>query len=297
MKEIRSPKLFQKEMERLRRRGKRIGFVPTMGALHEGHLSLVRAARRENDVVAVSIFVNPFQFGPREDLKKYPRPIAKDRRLLRLAKIDYLFRPSADQMYPKGFSSVVETGIPGSIRGEGSVFSGLAGKLCGRPRPGHFRGVATVVAKLLNVVKPHRADCGEKDYQQSVIVRRLVEDLNLDVEMRLRPTVREKDGLAMSSRNQYLVADERCRAKALSETIFWVREQIRSGRRDLRRLVRAAKARLRSRTTKIDYFEIVDPDTLEGLKAVCPRMRVVTACYVGKTRLIDNCEIKIPRRA
>jgi pantoate--beta-alanine ligase len=296
MRKIGSPKIFRDEMERLRRRGKRIGLVPTMGSLHEGHLSLIRAARKENDVVAVSIFINPLQFGPAEDLKRYPRPFERDCRLLEKLKADFLFCPSPAQMYPKGFSSALETGGEGFLPQSSSSFSCLAKRLCGRMRPGHFRGVATVVAKLFNVVRPHRAYFGEKDYQQLLIVRRLVKDLNFGITVRVLPTVREKDGLAMSSRNQYLVGRERSRALALSEALFWVRDQIQSGRRDLPVLVMQAKAGLKKRVSRIDYFDVVHPETLESLNRPLPVMRAVAACLVGRTRLIDNCEIKIRRR-
>lgn len=273
-------------MERLRRRGRRLGFVPTMGALHEGHLSLVRAAARENDVVVVSIFVNPAQFGPREDFKKYPRTFARDRRMLKKAGVNYLFFPSAQAIYPEGFSTFVEI-KPAAKQ------SGLFDLLCGKSRPGHFRGVATVVTKLFHLAKPHRAYFGAKDYQQAMVIRRLIQDLDLDIALRLMPTVREKDGLAMSSRNRYLRPADRIRARALFRALFQLRRQIRSGRRNLRELRLEALAELRRYVDRIDYFEIADPETLLPLRKFQRRMVVLTACFVGKTRLIDNVIIQI----
>ena len=281
MKLIRDPKKFQAEMERLRKKGRAIGFVPTMGALHEGHLSLVRAARRENDVVAVSIFVNPLQFGPKEDLKKYPRTLKEDRRLLEEAKADYLFPPSPAAMYPEGFKTVIDAG------GES-----LSKVLCGKFRPGHFRGVCTVAAKLFNLAKPDRVYFGAKDYQQAAILRRMILDLNTGIEFRLMPTVREKDGLAMSSRNRYLSPEERRRALGLSRILFWMRSQIKGGERDILRLKRAGLARLKTAVDRVDYLEIVDPETLESLRKFQPRMVIAAACFAGKTRLIDNVIIR-----
>lgn len=263
-------------MEKLRKRGKSIGFVPTMGALHEGHLSLVRAAKKENKVTAVSIFVNPAQFGPKEDLKKYPRPLSCDKKLLKSVKADYLFLPSIQDIYPEGFSTFVEP--------DPALTSGL----CGKFRPGHFRGVATVVAKLFNIAKPHRAYFGLKDYQQSAVICRMVKDLNMDLEIRLMPTVREKDGLALSSRNQYLSAEDRRRALEISKTLFWIRTQIQEGSRNLARLRREGLARLRECSDSVDYLEIVDSETLVPLKRFQPQMTVLAAVRVGKTRLIDN---------
>jgi pantoate--beta-alanine ligase len=277
---IRDPKAFQREMERLRLRGKAIGFVPTMGALHEGHLSLVRAARKENDVVAVSLFVNPLQFGPTEDFKKYPRPARSDRRKLRGARTDYLFAPDPRGMYPEGSATTVDAGS-------------LAKVLCGRSRPGHFRAVATVVAKLFHLAKPHRAYFGAKDYQQALVIRRLVKDLDFDLECRVMPVVREADGLAMSSRNRYLDPGERRRAAVIPGTLLWVHGEFARGKRDLGRIRREAVARLRAQVSAVDYFEIADPETLEPLKKAGAQMQVLTACFMGKTRLIDNVRINL----
>ena len=270
-------------MARLRQKGKGIGFVPTLGALHKGHLALVRRALQENDLVVVSIFVNPIQFGPREDFKKYPRPWQKDRALLQANGVDYLFAPSARQMYPSGFSAFVD------------LDSRLTGTLCGKSRPGHFRGVATVVAKFFNIVQPRAAYFGLKDYQQCVIVRQMVRDLDFPVRLRFVPTVRDRDGLALSSRNIYLSAGERRKALNISQTLFWLRGEIKAGRKDLQRLKREGSRRLQSKTDRVDYFEIVDPETLEPCKTFQKKMAALAACFVGKTRLIDNVIIRVPK--
>jgi pantoate--beta-alanine ligase len=286
LKEIRNPKILQQEMARLRDRRIVIGFVPTMGALHRGHGALISRARRESEIVVVSIFVNPTQFGPREDYRRYPRPVAQDRKLLLSHEVDYLFQPSVRAMYPEGFATTVEVG------GDGQRFS-LSNVLCGQFRPGHFRGVATIVTKLFHLVGPCRAYFGAKDYQQSVIVRRLIKDLNLDIQLRVLPTVREKDGLAISSRNHSLNPKERERARTLSGTLFWLRDEIRLGRRNLAGLHRQAFERLRRGVDRVDYLEIVDPESLCRLTKVQPKMVALTACHVGKTRLIDNVIIRL----
>lgn len=264
-------------MLQLRRKGRRIGFVPTMGALHDGHLSLILYARRESDIVVAGIFVNPLQFGPKEDFKKYPRPKAEDERLLKKEGVDYLFHPEVSGMYPKGKPLVFV-----------DVDPSLVNVLCGEFRPGHFRGVATVVAKLFEIVKPTDVFFGAKDYQQGVVVRRLIEDLNMDIRFHLCPTVREKDGLAMSSRNRYLSAKERRRAREISATLFWLRDQILYARKESDSLKKAALRRLRKAVDRIDYLEIVDPETLQPLTRFQSKRVIATACLVGKTRLIDN---------
>lgn len=281
MKVIKSAAQFQKEMERLRKQGKTIGFVPTMGALHEGHLSLVRAAKKENKIAAVSIFVNPAQFGPKEDLKKYPRPLSRDKALLKKVHTDYLFLPGVTDIYPENFSTFVEPG------------PALTSGLCGKFRPGHFRGVATVVAKLFNIAKPHRAYFGLKDYQQAAVIIRMVKDLNMDLEIRPMPTVREKDGLAMSSRNQYLSPEERKRALGISKTLFHIRAKVMSGNRDLADLKKEGLSRMRAFADSVDYLEIVDAETLESLKKPARRMACLAAVRVGKTRLIDNVIMRL----
>jgi pantoate--beta-alanine ligase len=276
MKEIKSSKQFQQEMTRLREKGQTIGFVPTMGALHAGHMALVRAARKQNKLVVVSIFVNPTQFGPNEDLNHYPRPLFQDRKLLQEEKVDYLFLPESKTLYPEGFSSWVE------------VSEELTTKLCGAFRPGHFRGVTTIVAKLFNLVRPHRAYFGAKDYQQATVIRRMNQDLDFGIDIKVVPTVREKDGLAMSSRNAYLSLEERARALSISETLFWLRDEIKSGTQDFQTLKQTARIKLDQKVDRIDYLEIVDAETLETLTQPQSKMVVLTACFVGKTRLIDN---------
>ena len=283
LKKITDPKKMQALMEKERRRGKSVGFVPTMGALHEGHLSLVRRARRENQIVVASIFVNPLQFGPKEDFKKYPRTFAADREMLAAEKVDYLFSPTVKNFYAGDFSTSIKT-------------ERLAERLCGQFRPGHFEGVVTVVAKLFNLVRPTHAYFGAKDYQQAVVIRRMNRDLNFGCKVRILPTVREKNGLAMSSRNRYLNAGERKRAAEISQTLFWVRDQIASGKRNIPALRRQAARRLRHFVDGIQYFEIVDPENLKPLGRYQPRMVVLTACFVGKTRLIDNVIMRFSNR-
>ena len=275
MKIIRNPKQFQREMERLRAKGRSIGFVPTMGALHEGHLSLVRRARKENRAVAVSIFVNPLQFSPREDLRRYPRPLSRDRRLLNKEKVDYLFIPSPSSLYPKNFQTHVEV-------------EGLSRGLCGKFRPEHFRGVATVVAKLLNLARPARAYFGAKDYQQAMIIKRLAADLDFNVEIKVLPLIRDRDGIALSSRNQYLSPRERKRALALSNALAWARREVLRGRLTAAFLRAGVRRQLHPFLDRIDYVECVEPETLEPVKKIRGRFVLAVAGWVGKTRLIDN---------
>ena len=256
--------------------GRRIGFVPTMGFLHDGHLSLVRSSKASTGVTVVSIFVNPAQFGPREDLAKYPRSLERDLELLKREGVDYVFTPSAEAMYPAGYRTHVEV-------------EGLQNKLCGRTRPGHFRGVCTVVLKLFHIVSPDTAYFGRKDAQQAMILRRMAADLDLDIQIEVRPIVREPDGLAMSSRNSYLNARERKAALVLSRALDAARRAVAGGERKarkLRTLLRktvAAEARAR-----LDYAEIVDPETLEPVEEVRDGTLVALAAWVGRARLIDN---------
>ncbi|MEI7751046.1 MAG: pantoate--beta-alanine ligase [Candidatus Omnitrophota bacterium] len=276
MKTIRNPKELQAVLEQARRKGQSVGFVPTMGALHEGHLSLVRAANRENDITVVSIFVNPTQFGANEDYAKYPRVLAEDMKKLRAVKVDHLFCPSAAAMYPEGYATFVE------------VRPRLANVLCGKFRPGHFRGVATVVAKLLNIVGGCRLYLGAKDFQQATVIRQLVHDLNMRAQVRVMPTVRERDGLAMSSRNRYLSPDERRRALAIPRVLFAMKRSFSHKKRSFVNLKVWALRELKKNVNRVQYLEIVDPGTLETVKKRQKNMAVLTACFVGKTRLIDN---------
>jgi pantoate--beta-alanine ligase len=261
--------------------GKRVGFVPTMGALHEGHLSLVRAARAQCDVVAVSIFVNPTQFGPNEDFSKYPRTFEKDRAMLEKDGVNFLFAPSVEEMYPAGAVTYVWV-------------ESLSDKLCGRSRPGHFRGVTTVVSKLFHIVEPGLAFFGQKDAAQAAIIRRMVRDLNLPVDIVVCPIVREADGLAMSSRNAYLTSQERKAAQVLYRSLTRVRELFEHGERGAGKLIEAGKQTFAGEpAARLDYFEIVDPDTLDPVADAARGALVAVAALVGKTRLIDN--ILLPR--
>jgi pantoate--beta-alanine ligase len=284
MKIIRTVKGMQGQADRWRRQGKRIGLVPTMGCLHAGHLSLVAAAHRSCDVVVVSIFVNPTQFGPGEDFARYPRNVAHDRGLLqKQGYCDAIFLPTVGQLYPAGYSTFVEE-------------TRLSEGLCGRFRPGHFRGVATVVEKLFNCVKPHLAVFGHKDYQQAQVVKRLVRDLNQDVHIQCAPTVREEDGLAMSSRNTYLSPLQRTVALSLNRTLRQGRQLIRQGGHDARRVRTALKASLRKQPgLRLDYLEVVDADTLQVPKRITGTTVIAVAARVGTTRLIDNIIIKASR--
>ena len=260
---------------------KRIGVVPPMGALHEGHLSLVRAARAQCDVVAVSIFVNPTQFGPAEDLSKYPRQFERDCRLLEKEGVEILFAPAVEEMYPQGQVTWV-------------VVDGLSEKLDGRTRPGHFRGVTTVVAKLFNIVTPDAAYFGQKDAAQLAVIRRMVHELNFGVEIVACPIVREADGLAMSSRNAYLNPDERNRALVLHNSLRRVEQEFGEGERDAKVLISSAKEILaREPQVRVDYYEIVDQDTLDPVERISQRALVAVAAYVGTTRLIDNVLLNV----
>jgi len=259
-----------------RSRGAHLGLVPTMGALHEGHLSLVRAARERSDLVAASIFVNPTQFGPNEDFAKYPRALESDCALLEREGVELVFAPSVEEMYPQGAVSWV-------------VVGGLSERLCGKSRPGHFRGVTTVVAKLFHIVEPDLAFFGQKDAAQVAIIRRMVRDLNMPVTIEVCPIVREPDGLAISSRNAYLSPQERQSALVLYRSLMRVQKLFESGERNSARLVAAAKQVFAGEpAVRLDYIEVVDPETLEPETAVTRRALMAVAALVGQTRLIDN---------
>jgi pantoate--beta-alanine ligase len=259
-----------------RRGGKRLGFVPTMGALHEGHLSLVRAARASCDAVAASIFVNPAQFGPNEDLAKYPRSLDRDQELLEKEGVALLFAPSVEEMYPPGVVTWV-------------TVEGLSSKLDGRSRPGHFRGVTTVVAKLFHIVEPDVAFFGQKDAAQVAIVRRMVGDLNFPVEIVACPIVRESDGLAMSSRNAYLDSQQRRQASLLHRSLMGVKKAWEDGECDAAKLLATGREEFaREKSVRLDYLEIVDPDSLDPVESVAGRALVAVAAFVGPTRIIDN---------
>lgn len=280
MKVSRNPKELTREVDRLKRKGKRIGFVPTMGFLHEGHLSLIRKARQENDIVVVSIFVNPTQFGPREDYRRYPRDLKRDQSLLKGEGVDYLFVPSRDSIYPKNFRDYVSPGP-------------LAKYLCGPKRPGHFRGVATVVKRFFDIVVPHVAYFGEKDYQQARIIESMVKRFRLSIRIKTGPIVREQDGLAMSSRNKYLSRRERISARSLYSSLTFGRKLIRQGVRDTSAVRRAIRKVLTPHVDKIDYVAIAHPHTLKPMKRLKHSALLAVACYIGRTRLIDNMVVKV----
>ncbi len=266
------------EMKQIRRKlAEPVGFVPTMGYLHEGHLSLVRRARAENSSVVVSIFVNPTQFGPQEDFNSYPRDIPRDLAMLETAKTDIVFIPTAEEMYPPRFGSWIDV-------------EKVTERLEGAARPGHFRGVATVVAKLFNIVEPTRAYFGQKDAQQVVVIKKMVADLNMNLQIVTCPTVREPDGLAMSSRNTYLKPDERQAAVVLYQALKLAQQLWSQGEKDANRLRQAMRDLIQKQplAEKIDYISIADAETLEELDKVKPPALVSLAVKIGKPRLIDN---------
>lgn len=279
MKIVKKIDALRKALELTRRQGRRIGFVPTMGALHSGHLSLARRAKKENDIVVVSIFVNPLQFGPHEDFSRYPRDLEKDAKILK-GFCDYLFVPRVCEIYPKGFCTRVEVGGAGEL-------------LCGQTRKGHFAGVATVVAKLFSIVMPRAAYFGQKDAQQAAIIKKMSTDLNIPVEMIVCPTVREKDGLAMSSRNAYLSESERKDAVVLFQALKSAQRLVDSGVRELAKIIPVLNNFImRAASARIDYVAIVDEKTLLTLERIERRALLVLAVYIGKTRLIDNIILK-----
>lgn len=256
--------------------GKRIGFVPTMGALHDGHLSLIRTAKSRCDLVVASIFVNPTQFGPNEDLAKYPRTFERDCQLLEKENADLLFAPTVEEMYPQDAVTWV-------------TVEGLSEKLDGKSRPGHFRGVTTVVAKLFHIVEPDIAFFGQKDAAQVAIIRRMVRDMKFPVEIVACPIVREPDGLAMSSRNAYLDSSQRKAALVLSRALWEVERKYKSGERDTNTLIEHGKQLIaKEPAARLDYLELVNADTLDLVAQATPGTMVAVAAYVGNTRLIDN---------
>jgi len=278
MKMISDPQEMQKTAQELRRKGQTIGFVPTMGYLHEGHLSLVRIAREGAEQVVVSIFVNPTQFGPNEDLSAYPRDFERDERLCRGAGVDFLFYPSPETMYLSGHSIRVEE-------------DSLSRALCGASRPGHFSGVCTVVAKLLNLVLPDRLILGEKDAQQLRVLRRMVRDLNIPVEVIPGPTVREADGLALSSRNQYLTPAERREAACLFDSLQLAKALSASGVRDAEAIKAAMRAVIEKTSGVEDYIELVDDETLQPVQTIERPALAALAVHFSRARLIDNARL------
>jgi len=279
---LRTPKAMTAWSRRLHREGVTIGFVPTMGALHDGHRALIRAARLQCDALVVSIFVNPTQFAPTEDLAKYPRPIANDRALCRAEGVDICFEPPVKAMYPEGFETVVTA-------------PGIAQRWEGEIRPHHFAGVATVVTKLFGMVRPDVAVFGQKDFQQAALVRRVIEDLSLGITLIVHPTVREQDGLAMSSRNVYLSASDRALAPILYKSLQAGAAAIKGGI-TLGRKIQAMMTQIlrREPTAAVDYLAVCIPDTLTPLKSVSDRAVLLGAIRIGSVRLIDNLLVKRP---
>ena len=261
---------------RIRTKGKSTGFVPTMGALHQGHLRLIRQARKENKVVVVSVFVNPTQFGRGEDFKKYPRDLKRDARLCIKEGVDMIFYPSAKEMYPNNYRTYI-------------TVEELSDVLCGKFRPGHFKGVATVVAKLFNIVQPDIAYFGQKDAQQAIIIKKMVEDLNMPVRIKVMPTLRENNGLALSSRNAYLNKEERKQAHTLYQALNLARHLIRQGNinsSDIARKMRQLIAKKKS--ARIQYVSIVNLKNLKPTDKIKDRVLIALAVFIGKTRMIDN---------
>lgn len=281
MEIIRAPRIMQDTSLGERLRGRSVGFVPTMGALHKGHLSLVRVARAENDVVVASVFVNPAQFGPDEDYGGYPRDVEGDMDALKAVGADVIFLPEANTIYLEGFDTYVNV-------------KKLSQGLCGRFRPGHFEGVATVVTKFLNIVMPKRAYFGQKDYQQSVIIKALVRDLNIPAEVVVIPTVREPGGLAMSSRNAYLSASERTAATVLYKALTAARDKVISGAKSARAVAGLMDEMLTAepRVSEVQYASAYDPETLEELSMIEGDVLLAVAVKMGDTRLIDNVVVK-----
>lgn len=268
-------------IEELRKRissakANRVSFIPTMGALHKGHLSLVRAARAQSDFVVVSILVNPTQFAPGEDLKSYPRNFKKDRDLLRKESVDLVFNPTVKTIYPDDFSTFVQE-------------QDLSRHLCAKSRPNHFRGVATIVVKLFNIITPDVVYFGQKDYQQAKIIQAVIRDLNFPIKIKILPIVRESSGLALSSRNEYLTARQKNEALILYKALELAKKKIKQGERDSRKIIHSLKRLISSvKSAKIDYLEIVDPESLEKVKTIKGRVLISLAVYLEKVRLIDN---------
>src|SRR3989339_746288 len=276
MKIITTIKNIKTEINKARRKKLTVGFVPTMGALHQGHLTLMQQAKKENDLVIISIFVNPLQFGPKEDFKRYPRNLKDDAGLARAAGVDIIFAPATEEMYHNTLTFV--------------DMPKITDKLCGKSRPGHFRGVLTVVTKLFNIIRPDSAYFGQKDFQQALIIKKMTQDLNLNLKIKTLPTVREPDGLAMSSRNKYLDVTQRSYANRLYQSLLKAKELILSGEKGCNKIIKAMSNIIKTIPgNRIDYVEITNPETLESVKQIKNRpVLIALAVYAGKTRLIDN---------
>ncbi|BBO88060.1 pantoate--beta-alanine ligase [Desulfosarcina ovata] len=282
MQIIQSKNELRKAVKSVKRKGKTIGFVPTMGFLHQGHLSLIRRAREENDIVVVSIFVNPTQFGPNEDLDAYPRDAQRDSDLMVAETVDIAFYPTVDALYPKGYTTYVEVQGP------------MTQVLCGRSRPTHFRGVTTIVTKLFNLVSPDRAYFGQKDAQQATVIQQMVRDLDFDLQVVVCPIVREADGMAMSSRNTYLTPGQRADAPMLNRALLDTKEMIEKGERSVAVVSRNIEKQISGiEDATIDYVAVVNAHTLEEMEMLSGEMLVALAVKFGRTRLIDNIRIEV----
>ncbi|MFH1777922.1 MAG: pantoate--beta-alanine ligase [Candidatus Omnitrophota bacterium] len=276
MKVLKNLSRTSKIIAGLKKKGKIVGFVPTMGYLHPGHLSLVHAAQRDCDVVVLSIYINPVQFGPHEDFAKYPRDLTRDLRLARMAGVDIVFLPHDTAIYPPGYLTYVKV-------------EQITKTLCGASRPEHFNGVTTIVAKLFNIIQPDIAYFGQKDAQQAIVVKKMVYDLNLPVKIKVMPTLRDKDGLAMSSRNIYLSPQGRKDALILNQALFLAKKKIIEGERCASKIISSIKKLLSSKgSVTIDYVQIVDTKVLRPVETMRGEILIAIACYIGKTRLIDN---------
>lgn len=281
MKIITDIKAMQKKADELRAIGKKIGFVPTMGFLHEGHLNLIREAKKRCDTTIMSIYVNPTQFGPDEDLDDYPRDFDRDCSLAEKEGCDIIFHPDSKQIYPDNYLTYVEV-------------EDITSVLCGASRPGHFKGVTTIVTKLFNIVKPHVAVFGQKDAQQAIVIKKMTRDLNLDIDIVVAPIVREKDGLAKSSRNTYLSGDEREQALVLNQSLKMAEKEIKSGERNAEKLKSAIVDLItRQPDAVIDYVEIVEADTLAPVTIITNEVLIALAVKIGRTRLIDNIVVQV----
>lgn len=281
MKTAQSLKVMRGLIQQARWKRKTIGFVPTMGYLHEGHASLLRQCKKENDLSVLSIFVNPKQFAPNEDFEKYPRDFKKDELLAKKEKVDIIFYPSAEEMYPSGYQTYVEV-------------EELSCVLCGRSRPGHFKGITTVVAKLLNIISPDVMYLGQKDAQQVVILKKVVEDLNFSVKVRIHPTAREPNGLAMSSRNSYLTPKQRNEASILFQALNSAKNKILKGEHDPQKIIQVISDMISQNSSgRIDYIECVNAENLRPLEILSGNILMALAVWFGRARLIDNLTVRI----
>lgn len=282
MQTIETKSKLREVVKNARAQGKAIGFVPTMGYLHQGHLSLMQRARKENDLVVVSIFVNPTQFGPNEDLEAYPRDVESDKALMIHENVDIAFFPGVEELYPQGYTTYVEVEGP------------MSQTLCSESRPTHFRGVTTIVTKLFHLVAPDRAYFGQKDAQQAAIIRQMTKDLDFDLKVVVCPTVREADGLAMSSRNAYLSSRQRADAVVLPKSLFEARDMIENGERRADRVIKRIQARIDEVPgVKIDYTAVVNAQTLADIETLQDDILIAAAIIIGSTRLIDNIRVKV----